>query len=518
MTRDHDIDVLVIGAGPAGVCAALRLQQLGYQVAVVERMRLPRANIGESLTPGVRNILDLLDASDAIATVPVLTNLQTHLLWDTREPALVPQHPSGGSMMIDRGAFDHALFRLVGTRGGLGIAPGEIGKIEGVPGAWRVPIQHDQQSSRISARLILDARGRSATPNAPRIALAPPLLALWAKIAGAGAPTETQVEALANGWLWGSPLPDGAYRVMTFCDPSTLRQAMRGQPEQWLRACMAQSRLFAELAQRRFLAPVQACASTPYVDAQAWAEGQLKLGDAAFAIDPLSSSGVEKAMRFSLQAAVAVHTLLSDATAAPLAQEFFQDRLLDCVARHRLWTRRYYQQAWPGAAHDFWRSRSVEFEVGVSDCSPFAAALRQACSNITTPEKQQPAQTVKTPPLHSLSRAALLNGSIALSPDLAFVELPCVVDNRVQLRQAISHPNLDRPVAYVAGQEIASLLHVVAHVASLSTAIELWAHRMPPHTASSIAAWLCQKGVLQLATPSYSPRVAPADLTGIRRS
>jgi len=44
-------DVLIIGAGPAGTCAAALLRQNGYSVAIIEKESFPRFSIGESLLP-----------------------------------------------------------------------------------------------------------------------------------------------------------------------------------------------------------------------------------------------------------------------------------------------------------------------------------------------------------------------------------------------------------------------------------------------------------------------------------
>ena len=47
MTTDK-VDVLVIGAGPAGSVAASIVHQAGFRVKVVEREKFPRFVIGES--------------------------------------------------------------------------------------------------------------------------------------------------------------------------------------------------------------------------------------------------------------------------------------------------------------------------------------------------------------------------------------------------------------------------------------------------------------------------------------
>src|SRR5215467_2809631 len=51
MKSNSDIDVLIIGAGPAGSSAAAVLAEKGRRVLVLEREKFPRYRIGESLLP-----------------------------------------------------------------------------------------------------------------------------------------------------------------------------------------------------------------------------------------------------------------------------------------------------------------------------------------------------------------------------------------------------------------------------------------------------------------------------------
>jgi flavin-dependent dehydrogenase len=48
---DEKVEILIIGAGPAGSVAAALLRQQGRQVLVIEREQFPRFSIGESLLP-----------------------------------------------------------------------------------------------------------------------------------------------------------------------------------------------------------------------------------------------------------------------------------------------------------------------------------------------------------------------------------------------------------------------------------------------------------------------------------
>jgi flavin-dependent dehydrogenase len=60
------IDVLVIGAGPAGSVAAATIHKAGFSVRVVEREKFPRFVIGESLLPRCMEVLEDAGFLDAI--------------------------------------------------------------------------------------------------------------------------------------------------------------------------------------------------------------------------------------------------------------------------------------------------------------------------------------------------------------------------------------------------------------------------------------------------------------------
>ena len=51
------LDVIVVGAGPAGTATASLLRRLGYSVEIWERAKFPRHRIGESLPPRAVDLL-----------------------------------------------------------------------------------------------------------------------------------------------------------------------------------------------------------------------------------------------------------------------------------------------------------------------------------------------------------------------------------------------------------------------------------------------------------------------------
>jgi flavin-dependent dehydrogenase len=60
------VDVLIIGAGPAGSMAAALLASRGYEVLVLEKQRFPRFSIGESLLASTAELLSEAGMLDAV--------------------------------------------------------------------------------------------------------------------------------------------------------------------------------------------------------------------------------------------------------------------------------------------------------------------------------------------------------------------------------------------------------------------------------------------------------------------
>lgn len=490
------VDVFIIGAGPAGLCAALRLQQLGYRVLLIERSPVwPRAQIGEALTPGVKNIIELLDANQALEKVPQLAHLPTRLRWRCSTPEMV-QHPN--SAVVDRAAFDAALLQLARERRVQVYQPACLTGVSGNPSAWQLKFTTPDGERQIQAHYVLDAYGRHGS-STQHIACAPRLSAIWVDLADANVPAElanlTQVEAVEHGWLWGARLPSQRYRVMLLCDPTTPHKLMPGQPETWLRANCATSQLFASVAGLPFASRLQACSATPYLAYDSWQQGRLKLGDAAFALDPISSSGVEKAMRFSLQAVVAIHTIYhgKEASRHELAREFFHQRLIETCARHTLWTQRYYQQAWCGDSA-FWHSRATPYPCQL----PLTA---NACAHATFDALQQEIahlQSYHQPRLNPKPLSGV-HQAIRFSSEVQIIKAPCVVSDRVQLQPALRHPHLERPLAFLENEALLPRLDILLLQPKLAIVLELLGRSMSIQKAQRLLRWLWQHGLLEAA-------------------
>lgn len=501
-----EVDCLIIGAGPAGCCAALRLLQLGYRVGLVERVVFPRPQIGESLTPGIRNILTLLDADDALAGLPHITGKPTFLRWERDVPELAAH---ADTALVSRAEFDERLLHLAEARGARVWQPARVLATGGQPGAWKVCIGCNatgrtgdpgmDSTEEVTAQWVFDATGRQGIAKT-RMACAPSLMAVW----GEWGPTQVppgcleaiRVEALSRAWLWAAPLPSRGLRVMLFADPRALGTNMHAL---W-REALAESKELHVLSELTPTEPLRVCSATPYLDTEAWRPGRIKLGDAAFALDPISGSGVEKAMRFSLHASVAWHTWASaaDEAAKDLARQYFIRQLNETCARHVAWCGSYYARAW-SADGSFWRERSQwtlpavsassSYDTDESVAAAFIDALAKARVSVAIPPVGPPSPL----PLPAATARVRLDPASQLTPQL------CVVENRVRLAPAVSHPRLPRAVAFVANQALAPHWALLRREQSMHELYRGLGETMEPESARAVVSWLWRSGVLVLA-------------------
>ena len=320
----------------------------------------------------------------------------------------------------------------------------------------------------LNARCVVDARGRSTVSSGNRILLGPHTHAIWTEVGAGILAEEARIEALEVAWLWGSPLANGNYRIMAFVDLGDLC-AVENR-EQHFRRLLAGSLLFESAAQEPFVSPLSERASTPSVEAEAWRARIVAIGERAVALDPLSSSGVEQAMRSALHAAIAVNTVLDCPEAEDFARNYYVARLLESAANHAVMTAGHYLQAWPSARHRFWQDRSsIPTPVAGSDTNEIEFRLAQLIER---------SQTERSKPVNDRP-APRLSDTVHLSPLIQFVSTPCVENDRVISRLAVTHATLPRPAAYVCGIELVPLLKRIPSACPVGNLITSWSETFP---------------------------------------
>jgi len=293
-------------------------------------------------------------------------------------------------------------------------------------GRWRLTIDVDGRLETLETDFLAEAGGRSGAVARRRTGA--PTLAVFAYWRAVLLPETPRIEARDEAWFWSAPLPNGVFNTLAFVDPKTFRSAGAAVEERF-RSLLAQSSLMEDCRGAKLACPVQAIDATPYQSDDLIAIDAIRLGDAAAAIDPISSSGVQKAIQSALAGAVVANTLLRKPERADAAMRFYSAQLHDAFERHRLWAADHYAAVAERRGGGFWAERA---------------------------KGRQPANP--RPPVEPADARGIARMLVELSRDASFVETPCLGGEFVGVAQALIHPGLAGPVAYLAGFALTPLL------------------------------------------------------------
>jgi hypothetical protein len=214
------------------------------------------------------------------------------------------------------------------------------------------------------------------------------------------------------------------------------------------------------------IAPVRAVDATPYLSNDCVAPTRILLGDAALAIDPISSSGVQKAIQGALSGAIVANTLLRRPESTDAALGFYRAQLNDASERHRRWAAEHYRDVADACDRPFWRQRSAAHAV------------------------------VDPLPLPAIDARTLATTPVELSRELEFVRTPCLQGDFVSLASALHHPRLTSPLVFLGGRELAPLLQTLPPGRTPLQIAQSWSDRMPLESGMAIAGWLINHGIL----------------------
>jgi hypothetical protein len=276
----------------------------------------------------------------------------------------------------------------------------------------------------------------------------------------------TRIEAIPEGWLWAAPIADNKVSLLFFCDPSYIRQASGGDLERLLRERMSKTVLFSGFAQAAFSQPVVARDATCTYATEPIGADYIMVGEANYSLDPLSSTGVEKALQSALTGAAVVNTLLTHPERANLCIQFYRDRQQEVVTTHTIWMSQYYREVQRHAGRPFWNARR-------------AAPVTR--TNVSVSKR------LKQPRLTTLVR---------LAPQVSLTREACVIHDEIATRLGIRAPSLMRPLVFLNGIEVSLLLCDLTLNLTWKNLLVSWSRYIPLASAERVAAWLWDKRIL----------------------
>ncbi|HAZ47322.1 MAG TPA: hypothetical protein DDW76_33045 [Cyanobacteria bacterium UBA11369] len=331
---------------------------------------------------------------------------------------------------------------------------------------WLVPVRLSDRHYTIKARFLVDATGKHSPFSRKKQRYSAATLALygyWKNPSFQGA--ESRVEAGENEWFWGASLPDGTFNAAVFLDRE--RYAQIGcDRQQFYEDLLAKTTLFQGCLHGSLETPVQVCDASSYFVTDPIEPDFIRVGEAAFSIDPLSSQGVQVAMMSAFTGSIAVHTILTQPDRTDAAIAFYRDRQKETVERNQKTAAQFYadQDLYPPTS--FWQSRAHK-----------------------TPIQNLPQWQFNT----SLFN---LNSRVQLSPAAKVMLAPVIKGNLIENVKALHHPGLERPVAYLGNVAIASFLDELIAGQTVLELMQQWSKQQPLPICWQRLQWFWSRHIL----------------------
>ncbi|MES2208125.1 MAG: FAD-dependent monooxygenase [Pseudomonadota bacterium] len=347
----NTLDVLVVGAGPAGAIAARLLAQAGYRTGLMDDIRQTE-KVGESLAGAARPLLrdlGLLEWMDDSGAKPCMGNLSA---WGSEELVATDfiRDPHGMGWHLNRVCFDTGL-REAALAEGVQWYASKLQAVIAETEQWRIPLSMQD----IKTRWIIDASGRRSV-CAKRLGCKrlkdAPLIAVYAWGENNDQDERTLIEAVPYGWWYTAPLPEGRRVVSLHVEAKEAASFMR-HPGLW-HEYMAGTHHIRQLCSTQHWSSLRAAEAGSSRLAQAAGNRWLAIGDAALAFDPLSSQGMFNALYTGLRGAQAVANALEGNIGMV---EQYCARLEQIHLAYQQHVHYYYQAEQRWAQASFWRSR-----------------------------------------------------------------------------------------------------------------------------------------------------------------
>jgi flavin-dependent dehydrogenase len=470
MSERLNASVCVIGGGPAGSSAARRLSQLGRSVVIIEKQVFPRAHLGESLSPGVLPLLDVLGLRERIEDQGFLRPEHVVLNWPPTRGYKSLGHVRG--FQVDRARFDAVM--LDGAReAGAHVLEGAklLNSVQNTVSGWDLTISSEGKHLLVEHCFVIDASGRRSVMGGKKRQFGTPTLALWNYWRGCAiSGDETRVEAGAEQWYWGAPLPDGSFNATVFVDPERFQCDLQrlGSVDSVYQHLLAHSELLAACLEGYAAGPTRVCDATCYTSDDCLRPDLIKVGEALFSVDPLSSQGVQVAIGTALHAAAVVHTALRTGEHSEIAEQFYRERHQEAVKFHCSTAAGLYAQVALERETEFWRQR----------------AGKQADQKETSIRDPRPRK-----PITGKSR-------IQLAREAQISPTPCMDGDFIVKRPALVHPGLARPTVFLRDIAIAPLLEYLRTPITVDETLRAWSQRTHGNHSVEILGWLWDNGVI----------------------
>lgn len=305
--KQESIDVLVIGAGPAGTVAASIINKAGYKVKIVEKLKFPRFVIGESLLPRCMEALDEAGFLDAVKENGFQEKFGAKFVKNGKvcDYFFADQFTKGWSWtwQVPREEFDLTLAETVAE---MGVPVSYETTVTGIVfnGSASVTTVEDTSGnqSQIHAKFIVDGSGYGRVIpklfNLDKPSDLVPRKALFTHAIDTRRSMDDEPNRITiivhqkAVWIWVIPFSNGKTSLGFVASPEFF-DAYKGTPEEQLRSLIATQPYIAErFKDTEMVFEPRVLQSWSTTTEKFYGDGFVLTGNVTEFLDPVFSSGV----------------------------------------------------------------------------------------------------------------------------------------------------------------------------------------------------------------------------------
>jgi FADH2 O2-dependent halogenase len=332
--NEPDVDVAVIGGGPAGSSMAAYLAKAGVKCTVFEGELFPRPHVGESLVPSSTRVfkdLDFLKVMEArrfpkkwgaawTATGVRVYDVDWKDLQETEAIIRFDERAQPGvdqdyTYHVDRGEFDNELLHhahRLGAAVNEGVA---VQHVEFAEGAFpKVHFTAGGRDLATSARIVVDASGRKTLlGHQLKLRVKDPVFdqyaihtwfrgydrTTWAKRPAQKDYIFIHFVPAANTWVWQIPISDEITSIGVVTQRQNFAKSKETREALFWQTVAARPDVAETLKRSEQLRPFTAEGDYSYAMKQICGDGWLMVGDAGRFVDPIFTTGVSIALNSS---------------------------------------------------------------------------------------------------------------------------------------------------------------------------------------------------------------------------
>ena len=379
--QTEKVDVLVIGAGPAGSIASSIIHQQGFKVKVVEKEKFPRFVIGESLLPRVMDHLEEAKLLDAVKKVGFQEKFGAKFVRGNEicDFNFSEQFSKGWTWtwQVPRAQFDQVLSSTVAS---MGVEVEEQTsvidiKFNGTRSITTV-VDKDGNKKQIEAKFIVDASGYGRVIprmfNLDKPSAFDPRKTHFTHFRDLKRPEGidgnriTVVVHQKRTWIWIIPFSNGITSVGFVADPEFFKDFPENATERMKAIIASDSNTQDRFGNAEMIFEPRTIEGYAISTKQLYGDGFILCGNATEFLDPVFSSGVTFAMESGNKAGKLVGSFLRGEQVD--WQTEYTDHMMQGIN-----TFRSYVEAWyDGDLHDIFFSENPNPEIKKQICSVLA--------------------------------------------------------------------------------------------------------------------------------------------------